>query len=133
MTRLFLLSVAVGGMMALNSSMAIAETVDQRIKNAVDAGTIKIVIQDHTRDACDRGNDITITSATDPNVVVRPGKTTYFKINKDKGDYERSGGWRWKCGDSEERARIKGATYIKVIRNERGVTDWYWVLIELKD
>ncbi len=100
---------------AVTSSSARAETVDEKIKKAEASDLIKIVTQDHTRDACDRGNNITITSTTDGDVVLKPGETKYFMIDKDKGDYERSGGWKWNCGATPERARIKGATYIKAV------------------
>src|SRR5262245_53816045 len=116
----------------LTRSDAPQVTVDQKIKKQEADGVIVIKVQEHTRDACDRGNDITIISATDRDVVLKPGGTKYFKINKDRGEYERSGGWYWRCGRTLERARIKGATYIKAVRNEQGVTDWYWVQIELR-
>src|SRR5262245_4781917 len=117
---------------ALAPSVASAETVDEKIKKQLRAGAIDIKIGEHTRDACDRRNNITVVAATDKDVVIKPGETKYFKINKDKGDYERSGGWYWMCGGSRERARIKGAIYIKAVRKENGVTDWYSVAIELK-
>jgi hypothetical protein len=116
----------------LSGPRCLAETVDEKIKKQIAAGAIEVKTQDHTRDACDRGNNITITSTTDGDVVLKPGEEKYFKIDKDKDDYTRSGGWYWKCGNTPEKARIKGATYIKAIRKENGVVDWYWVLVELK-
>src|SRR5262249_14339925 len=95
---------------------------DFRQKDA--AGRLEVL--DHTRDACDRANDITITSATDGPMKVRPNETRYFKIRQVDA-YTKSGGWRWRCGNSEERARISGAVYVKVVRNARGVIDWYSV------
>lgn len=110
-----------------------AETVDQRIRRMEAAGEVTITTREHTRDACSRTCDVTFTSTTDGDVVVRPGETKYFKIRK-SDDYTRSGGYYWKCCTSDERSRIKGSTYIKVVRKaDTGAFDQYWVEIELRD
>src|SRR5260370_32602325 len=90
-------------------TLAQAETVDEVFRRKDADG--KLEVSGHTRDACDRANDITITSATDGPIRVKPGETKYFKI-KQVDDYTKSGGWRWRCGNSEERARISGAVYV---------------------
>lgn len=114
-------------------SAAIAETVDAKITKGEANGTIKINTKEHTRDACDKSCDVTFTSTTDGEVVVKPGETKYFKIRK-SDDYTRSGGYYWKCCNSAERSRIKGATYIKVVRKEdTGAFDQYWIELELGD
>ncbi len=104
-----------------------AQTVNERFKKL---GMDHIQIEDHTRDACDRGNDITITTTTDGKVVLKPGETKFFEIKKDD-QYTRSGGWVFYCGNSEERARIRGSTYIMAVRKNNGVVDWFWVTIKL--
>lgn len=109
-------------------------TVDARLKKKEADGVIRIITREHTRDACDKSCDVTFTSTTDGNVVVRPGETKYFKIHKDMDDYTRSGGYYWKCCNTAERSRISGATYIKVVRKaDTGAFDQYWVEIELID
>lgn len=132
MNRLVLVPVAVC-LLVLIPRPAPAETVDQKIKRMEAAGAINIITKEKTTDACDKSNDVVFTSTTDGDVVVKPGETKYFKIDKDKDEYTRSGGYYWKCGNSPERSRIKGATYIKVIRKaDTGAFDQYWVEIELK-
>jgi hypothetical protein len=104
-------------------------TEDDEIKKGLANGKVIVKIGERTRDACDRANNITITSTTDGDVILKPGEEKYFQIKK-TDDYTMSGGWYWKCGNSLERSRIKGATHIKAVRSERGVTDWYVVTIE---
>jgi hypothetical protein len=134
MGRFALLSGVVACIIAIAPTVASAETVDEKIKKGEAAGTIKIVTKENTRDACDKSCDVTFTSTTDGDVVVKPGETKYFKRNKDIDDYTRSGGYYWKCCNSAERSRIRGSTYIKVVRKEdTGAFDQYWVEIELKD
>lgn len=108
------------GVLAVALPELSAQTLDQLLN---DKALIMVEVE-RTRDACDRSNDITITSALGGNVVVRKSETRLFEIDRNKDDYTRSGGWYWKCGESLERSRIRGARYIKVIRNERGLTDW---------
>ena len=108
------------------------ETMDQKIRRQIVHGDIDVKIQEQTRDPCDRGDLVTITSTTDGDVVLRPGEEKYFKIDKDKDKYTGSGGWYFKCGSTPEKARIKGASIIRATRKENGVIDWYWVLIEPK-
>lgn len=112
---------------AIGPSSLQAETVDEKFKKLKPD---QIKVKDHTRDACDKADDITVTSTTDGNVVIKPGDTKYFKIKKDD-DYTRSGGFYFKCGGTGERARLKGATYIKAVRLDSGPVDWYRVEIEI--
>lgn len=119
--------------LVLGCGAAGAQTVDARIRRMEAAGDIRIVVKEETRDACDRNCDVTFTSTTDGDVVVRPGETKYFKIDK-RDDYTRSGGYYWKCCGTGERSRIKGATYIKVVRRtDTGAFTQYWVDLELRD
>jgi hypothetical protein len=103
-------------------------TVDERFKQL---GEDRIRLLNHTRDACDLENLVTITSTTDGNVELLPGETKYFRIRK-FDSYTKSGGWYWKCGNSDEQSRIEnasqGLTAIKAMRTQRGVIDWYWVV-----
>ena len=106
-------------------------TVDKKFKKL---GEDNIEVFNHTRDACDRENDITITSTTDGDVTLLPGQTKYFQIKKFDG-YTKSGGWYWKCGNTPEQSRLGGASgkvvdkpvVIKAIRKLNGVVDWYSV------
>jgi hypothetical protein len=108
--------------------VATAETVDSFIKRKVAAGEFNVVIKEHTRDACDKSCNVTFTSTTDGNVVVRPGETKYFRRNKDIDDYTRSGGYYWKCCNTDERSRIRDSTFIMVVRKEdTGAFDQFWV------
>jgi hypothetical protein len=109
--------------LSFTAPQAAAQTVDEEFKQL---GEDAIEIIDHTRDACDKDDLVRITSTTDGSVTLRPGQVRYFRI-RDIDDYTRSGGWYWRCGGSEERARIKGANYIKSIRKANGVIDWYKV------
>ena len=109
------------------------ETVDERIKRMEAAGEITIVTKEKTTDACDKSCDVTFTTTTDSDVVVKAGETKYFKIDK-TDDYTKDGGFRWKCCNSSEKSRIKGSTYIKIVRkSDTGAFDSYWVELELKD
>jgi hypothetical protein len=107
-------------------------TVDKQFKE-IGEGNIRII--HHTRDACDEENDITITSTTDGDVVLRPGTTKYFKI-KQFDSYTKRGGWYWECGTTPEQSCIAGASkeyqgktvFIKAIRKANGVVDWYTVV-----
>ncbi len=117
----------------LSAVTASAETVDARIKRMEAAGEITISTKEKTTDACDKSCDVTFTTTTDGNVVVKPGETKYFKINK-TDDYTRDGGFRWNCCNTGEKSRIKGSTYIKIVRKaDTGAFDSYWVEVELKD
>jgi hypothetical protein len=126
--RLFTQVLALVVLLSANP-VARAETIDERFKKL---GENKLEVGDHTRDACDRANVVTITSTTDGDIQLRPGETKYFEIDKKKDGYTQSGGWYWKCGNSEEKARIRGATYIKAVRKENGVIDWYSVTLKAK-
>jgi len=118
--------------MMLAAMTAVAGTVDEKIKKGEADGTIEITTKGNTHDACDKGCDVTFTSTTDGDVVVKPGETKYFEINK-TDDFTRDGGFQWKCCGSSERSRIKGATYIKVVRKEdTGAFEEFWVEIKLK-
>ena len=101
-------------------------TIDEEFKKL---GEDKIRILDHTRDSCDMENLVTITSTTDGDVELLPSDTRYFRIRK-FDSYTKSGGWYWKCGNSDEQSRIQnasqGKTVVKAIRTSRGVIDWYW-------
>jgi hypothetical protein len=109
-------------------------TVDERIRQGEADGTIRVLIKEHTRDACDKSHIVTFTSTTDGAVALKPGETKYFKRNKDVDDYTHSGGYYWKCGSERERSRIPNSTYIKVVRKEdTGAFDQYWVELELAD
>jgi hypothetical protein len=106
------------------------QTIDQKFKN-LRQGSIRVL--EHTRDACDRGSDIMVTSTIDGSVIIRPGETRYFQI-KELDSYTFGGGWYWQCEEAfylyqkEERSRIKGARYIKAVRNaDTGAIDWYSV------
>ncbi len=139
MTRSAFVVALFAGLLLLPASQALSqekkkkkETVDDRIRRMEGAGEIAVITREHTRDACSKVCAVTFTSTTDGDVVVMPGETKYFKIDK-KDDYTRSGGYYWRCCDSPERSRIKGATYIKVVRNaDTGAFDQYWVELELK-
>jgi len=139
------------GIGVLNSMTAVAadrkvaedkkkETVDEKLKRMEANNDITIVTKGHTHDGCNKPANLTFTSTTDGDVVVKLGETKYFKIDKekyankdkDKDAYVKDGGFFWKCGDSEEKSRIKGATYIKIVRTTEGEFDSYWVEIELK-
>jgi hypothetical protein len=102
-------------------------TVDAEFKQL---GEDHIRILNHTRDSCDKENLVTITSTTDGDVELLPGLTRYFRIKKFDG-YTKSGGWYWKCGNTEEQSRItwgsQRGVYIKAVRTGRGVIDWYSV------
>lgn len=109
-----------------------AETVDEKIKKGESSGIFRVVIKEHTRDACDKACDVTFTSTTDGDVVVKPGETKYFMRNKDVDDYTRSGGYYWKCCNTAEQSRISGSTYIKVVRKaDTGAIDQYYVELVL--
>lgn len=103
-------------------------TVDEKFKQL---GEDNIEILSHTRDSCDKEDLITITSTTDGDVELLPGQVRYFRIKK-FDSYTKSGGWYWKCGNTEEQSRIEGAsqgkTVVKAMRTARGVVDWYWVV-----
>src|SRR5262245_26117179 len=114
--------------LGIGSSFAFANE-DDDIKRGVANGRLIVKIGERTRGAWDPANNITITSTTDGNVILKPGEEKYFRIKQDD-DYTRSGGWYWKCGNSLEKSRIRGATHIKAVRSDRGVTDWYAVTIE---
>jgi hypothetical protein len=101
-------------------------TVDETFKHLPPGWRIQV--HDHTRDACDRENDVIIKSATDGDIRLVAGDTKFFKI-RDHDNYERSGGFYWTCGDSDERARISRADFIQAIRKDNGVIDWFWVSI----
>ena len=75
------------------AAQAKKETMDQKIKRQIAAGDINVKIQDQTRDACDRGNDVTITSSTAGDVVLKPGEEKFFKIVKVNDEFTRSGGF----------------------------------------
>lgn len=102
-------------------------TVDQEFKQL---GEDHIRILNHTRDSCDKDDFITITSTTDGDVELLPGLTRYFRIKK-FDSYTKSGGWYWKCGNTEEKSCIKWASergiFIKAVRTGSGVVDWYSV------
>lgn len=107
-------------------STTVAQTIDEKFKSV---GEDRIQIEEHTRDSCDIACDVVITTTTDGDVFLKPGKTKYFQIDK-VDEYTRSGGWRWKCCKSPEQSRIRGATYIKAVRkNDTGAIDWYWVTL----
>jgi hypothetical protein len=105
------------------TSQAYAGTVDQEFKSA---GEDSIDIIDHTRESCDKGDNVTVMSTTDGGVILKPKRTKYFRID-DSDNYTKSGGWYWKCGNTPERSRISGANVIKAIRKANGVIDWYSV------
>lgn len=130
MKRYALLASLVLSAVAVGPSITFAQqkTEDETIRKNLEGKRFIEKIGEHTRDSCDRANDLVITSTTDGDVVLRPGDTKYFRI-RDQDAYTRSGGWYWKCGNALEKARIKGATLIKAVRSERGVTDWYSVTI----
>lgn len=102
-------------------------TVDKEFKQL---GEDNITILNHTRDSCDKEDLITITSTTDGNVELLPGQTRYFRIKK-FDSYTKSGGWYWKCGNTEERSCItygsERGIVVKAVRSGRGVVDWYSV------
>jgi hypothetical protein len=132
MNRTGIVSVLAACVLALTPRAASAETVDERIKRMEAAGELRVVVKERTTDACDKSCVVTFTSTTDGNVEVRPGETKYFKIDK-RNDYTKSGGYYWKCCNSLERSRIRGATYIKVVRRaDTGAFDQYWVEIEIR-
>jgi hypothetical protein len=106
--------------------VGLAQEPDAKILDRLRNGRLNPVLGAHTRDACDRAQDIVITSTTEGNLILRRGETKFFRI-REQDDYTRSGGWYWKCGNSLERARIRDAKFIKAVRNDRGVTDWYEV------
>jgi hypothetical protein len=108
----------------LVNSAARADTIDEQFKKFNEK---QIKIKDQTSDACDRANVVTITSTTDGKIDLRPGQTKYFKIARDKDEFCRSGGWYWSCGGSKEQSRIPKADYIKAVRKDNGVIEWYWV------
>ena len=101
-------------------------TIDAEFKKL---GEDKIRILSHTRDSCDKENTVTITSTTDGDVELLPSETRYFRIKK-FDSYTKSGGWYWKCGNTDEQSRIpsasQGKSVVKAIRTSRGVIDWYW-------
>ena len=107
-------------------------TIDAQFKKL---GEDNIKIMSHTRDSCDKENLITVTSTTDGDVLLNPGQTKYFQIRR-FDSYTKSGGWYWKCGNTPEQSRIKGASedflgrsiVIKAIRKSNGVIDWYTVV-----
>jgi hypothetical protein len=108
---------------------ATAQTVDQLLRMLDAQGKLRVMKK--TTDACDRICDLVFTSTTDGDVVVRPGETKYFKIDR-IDDYTSSGGYYWICCKTKERSRIQGAVYIKVVRKaDTGAFDQYWVTIEL--
>lgn len=104
-------------------------TVDDDIKEGLKNGTVEVVKGGHTRDACDRADDIRVNHTTDGTVRVRTGETRFFKIDPGHNDYCKSGGWYWQCGNSLEETRIRGATTVMVVRSQRGITDWYAVTV----
>jgi hypothetical protein len=129
MNRCALLVVGVVFTLAVCPSGASAQTENDRIKDGIANGRLVVIEGEHTRDACDRSNNITITSTTDGDVILRPGDVKYFRISR-KDAFTRSGGWYWKCDNSLEKARLRGATIIKAVRSEKGVTDWYAVTVQ---
>jgi hypothetical protein len=129
MYRSTLLSTAVACIISLTPSLATAETVDEQLRKLDAQGKLRVMEQ--TTDACDKNCPVTFTSTTDGDVVVQPGETKYFKI-KPIDDYTRGGGYYWKCCGSQERSRMKGSVYIKVMRRANtGAFDQYWVTIDL--
>jgi hypothetical protein len=102
-------------------------TVDEEF---MQLGEDHIDILNHTRDSCDKENLVTITSTTDGDVELHPGRTRYFRIRK-FDSYTKSGGWYWKCGNTDEQSRItwgsQRGVYIKAVRTGGGVIDWYSV------
>jgi hypothetical protein len=110
------------------SSPLMAVTVDQRLKR-LPAGAIELgdKITDHCRDT---SHDVTITTTTDGEFVLKAGDVKYFEIKK-SDDYTRGGGWCWMCGSTGWRSKIGGATYIKA---ERSAVDGsiVWQVVKLK-
>jgi hypothetical protein len=109
-------------------------TVDKKLKKL---GEDNMEILEHTRDACDQEDDITITSTTDGDVSLLPGQTKYFDVKR-FDSFTKSGGWYWKCGNTPEKSRLPikhNRTFVKAIRKKNGVVDWYTVGIpfDLKD
>lgn len=100
------------------------KTIDAQYREADNKQPFKVL--ESTRDACSRTNVVTVTSAVGGACEIRPGETKYFVIHA-RDEYTRSGGWYWRCGTSEEQSRLRGAAAIKVVRDARGVTDWYSV------
>lgn len=104
---------------------AFALTVDEEFKAA---GPDSYTVGDHTRDACDSDDDVSIKS-TDGSITLFPRKTIYF-TPKEFDSYTRSGGWYWKCGISSEKSRFDWwgyGKYVMAIRKSNGVIDWYQI------
>jgi hypothetical protein len=86
------------------------------------------VLDDDTGDRC-RGGQLVTIEGRDGKITLKPGQTRYFAL-PDKDDYNRSGGWYWYCSGTRGKSRLKGARYIKVIREADGFMRWYKIAID---
>jgi hypothetical protein len=75
--------------------------------------------------------DLVVTTAREErgkptSVAVRTGKVRIFRADADRDDFTRQGGWYWKCGETEGRAKFKEAgALIMVVRQHDGTVHWY--------
>jgi len=83
-------------------------------KIAQDDAKGRVSVISNTTDACDKNNDLKFETAYG-DLIVKAGETKYFKVRKDD-DYGRSGGYKWHCAGSNDKSRLDGALYIKVVR-----------------
>jgi hypothetical protein len=114
-------------LLSVMPSIASAETVDEKFKRIEKDPTFKIIVNDNAEDECRNCNDvITIQTKGDGKIPLKCGEHVYFE-NPNSNEK-----WTWWCGGSEQKARIKGSTYIRATRAPTGKVTWEWVQIGLK-
>lgn len=89
-----------------------------RIDRAFKSGNY--LVREKTSDDCNAPQIVHIESA-EGTVKLRPGETRFFMNPRP------SEKWIWYCSKDLNRARIHGANYVKAVRQQNGVIDWYWV------
>lgn len=118
------------------------QAVDQMLKNARN-GIGAFMFIEHATSKTESRDDLVITSArgvngTPQQVRIRPGTTTIFRADASRDDFTRSGGWYWRCGETEGQARFKTETQdnwpnsppgagalIRVVYQKDGTVHWY--------